>query len=96
MYYKDSTCRTPVEEVSTELIFMEPQSAFRKLPLCDYCLFYTGNTYLPCSVHPRGVQEDHCLDFREDDTAAKCWAQFLGLSWVCQEGEDYHQEQPGN
>jgi hypothetical protein len=53
--------------------------AFHKLPECDRCQFYTGNTLLPCPVHPSGAKGDQCLNFREDETAARRWEQFLGL-----------------
>ena len=65
--------------------------AFHKLPECDCCQFYTGNTLLLCPVHPNGIKQDQCLDFREDETAARRWKQFLGLDWVSEVGlEDEH------
>lgn len=37
-----------------------------KLPLCDRCLFNAHSPYTVCAIHPNGVQESTCLDFRED------------------------------
>lgn len=61
---------------------------FHKLPECDCCQFYTGSTLLPCPVHPSGVKQDQCLDFREDETAARRWKEFLGLDWVSKVGPE--------
>ncbi|MBD2103759.1 hypothetical protein [Leptolyngbya sp. FACHB-261] len=38
----------------------------RRLPECALCLFNTGNPFLFCSVHPQGLTENTCLDFRPD------------------------------
>lgn len=59
---------------------------FHKLPECERCLFYTSDPQLRCTVHPSGVSDEQCLDFREDPTAVHRWSQFLGLNWVS--GED--------
>lgn len=61
---------------------MNSSHTFHKLPECDRCLFYTSDPHLLCAVHPGGVSEEPCLDFREDPTAAHRWSQFLGLNWV--------------
>lgn len=37
-----------------------------KLPECDRCQFYGRNPHLICAIHPTGVEDEHCLDFRED------------------------------
>ncbi|WP_035800740.1 hypothetical protein [Crocosphaera chwakensis] len=37
-----------------------------KISLCDRCLFYSHNPHLICPVHPYGVHENYCLDFRQD------------------------------
>ena len=40
-----------------------------KLPECDRCQFYAHSNYTVCAVHPNGVLEKRCLDFREDPAA---------------------------
>lgn len=37
-----------------------------KLPECDRCLLYAHSPYLVCALHPTGVAEDSCLDYRLD------------------------------
>lgn len=37
---------------------------FQKLPECDRCWFNPSSLHLCCSVHPTGVQSDHCPDFQ--------------------------------
>lgn len=37
-----------------------------KIPQCDRCLFYTYSPHLVCAVHPSGVTENHCIDFRQN------------------------------
>lgn len=37
-----------------------------KIPECDRCLLNTHNPYIVCAVHPFGVDDDSCLDFRPD------------------------------
>jgi hypothetical protein len=32
----------------------------------DRCQFYAHSSYTVCAVHPNGVQEKSCIDFRED------------------------------
>jgi len=61
---------------------MSTPSQFRKIPECDRCQFFSGNALLPCSVHPKGVSGESCLDFREDERTAQHWQEFLGLDWV--------------
>jgi hypothetical protein len=41
----------------------------KKIPECDRCLFNTRSAYTVCAVHPFGVDDDSCLDFREDPNA---------------------------
>ncbi|WP_416667832.1 hypothetical protein [Egbenema bharatensis] len=41
-----------------------------KLPECDRCLLYAHNSHLICAVHPTGVDEDECPDFRINPDAA--------------------------
>jgi hypothetical protein len=36
-----------------------------KLPECDRCQFYARSSYAVCAIHPYGVEEENCLDFRE-------------------------------
>jgi hypothetical protein len=36
-----------------------------KLPECDRCQFYAHSNYTVCAIHPSGVHEEKCLDFRE-------------------------------
>jgi hypothetical protein len=38
-------------------------------PPCDRCQFYARSSYTVCAVHPKGVEEKRCLDFREDPKA---------------------------
>lgn len=26
--------------------------------------FFSGSSFIPCAVHPKGVKERHCLDWR--------------------------------
>ncbi len=40
-----------------------------KIPDCDRCLFNAHSPYTVCAVHPFGVDESSCLDFREDPNA---------------------------
>ena len=40
-----------------------------KIPKCDRCLLYAHNPHLVCAVHPDGVEESDCLDFRVDPNA---------------------------
>ena len=35
-----------------------------KIDLCDTCQFYSQDPYLVCAVHPDGVDENHCIDYR--------------------------------
>jgi predicted RNA-binding Zn-ribbon protein involved in translation (DUF1610 family) len=37
-----------------------------KIPDCDRCLLYAHSLHLVCAVHPSGVDDDNCIDFRED------------------------------
>jgi len=37
-----------------------------KLRECDRCQFNARSAYTVCAVHPFGVMDDSCLDFRED------------------------------
>ncbi|HIK13760.1 MAG TPA: hypothetical protein IGS53_00430 [Leptolyngbyaceae cyanobacterium M33_DOE_097] len=69
---------------------MSLPAPFHKLPECNHCQFFSGNALLPCSVHPTGVSEASCLDYREDERAAQHWQTFLGLDWVAEPG---HQEE---
>jgi hypothetical protein len=32
----------------------------------NHCLLYSHNLHLVCAVHPYGVDDDSCLDFRLD------------------------------
>ncbi len=40
-----------------------------KLPECSKCFLYAHDPHLVCAVHPEGVNDDSCLDFREDPNA---------------------------
>lgn len=31
---------------------------------CNRCLFYSHQLYFVCAIHPSGVDENRCLDFR--------------------------------
>jgi len=35
-----------------------------KIHLCDTCQFYSNDPHLVCAVHPYGIHENHCLDYR--------------------------------
>ena len=35
-----------------------------KLPCCDRCQLYARTPYLVCTVHPTGIEGDHCPDFQ--------------------------------
>ncbi len=59
---------------------MTTPHSFHKLKDCDRCQFYTGSPLLACTVHPMGVEDGHCPDFREDHTWR--WKQFLQLDWI--------------
>ena len=37
-----------------------------KVPECDSCQFYSQNPHIICAIHPFGIDEDKCLDFRPD------------------------------
>ncbi|MDZ4872084.1 MAG: hypothetical protein CLLPBCKN_001472 [Chroococcidiopsis cubana SAG 39.79] len=37
-----------------------------KLPECDRCKFHSHDYHIVCAIHPAGVEEDSCLDFRPD------------------------------
>lgn len=36
------------------------------LALRDRCILYTYNPHLVCGVHPKGVENNYCEDFRQD------------------------------
>ncbi len=38
----------------------------KKIPECDRCLFKAHSPHTVCAVHPFGVKDNSCLDFRED------------------------------
>jgi hypothetical protein len=63
---------------------IQPQR-FRKLPECETCLLYTDDMMQMCRLHPRGVTTASCLDYREDPSAARNWAEFLGFALEEQE-----------
>ncbi len=65
---------------------MTDSRSFRKLPECASealrrirCQFYTGSSFLFCTVHPLGIASDRCLDFQED--RERHWEHFLALDW---------------
>jgi hypothetical protein len=66
----------------------------RELPECRYCRFYASDPHLVCAIHPSGPSCDRCLDFREDDTALRCWSEFLGLDWSRPEDELWQPASP--
>lgn len=35
-----------------------------KLECCDRCEHFAHSLYMVCGVHPCGVEDDHCTDFR--------------------------------
>ncbi|MDV3002567.1 MAG: hypothetical protein N5P05_004222 (plasmid) [Chroococcopsis gigantea SAG 12.99] len=37
-----------------------------KIPDCNRCQFYSHQLYFVCAIHPDGVEDDSCLDFRPD------------------------------
>jgi hypothetical protein len=71
------------------------QQPFKKLPECSICTFFAESHFLHCTIHPSGVKEESCQDFRSDPQAEQRQAQFLKLDWVtgeeCQpEGASYY------
>jgi hypothetical protein len=38
-------------------------------PQCDRCLYNAHNPHLLCAVHPEGIEEESCIDFRSDPKA---------------------------
>ena len=51
-----------------------------KLPECDRCLFCAHDYHLVCAIHPAGVEEDSCLDFRPDPELGRLpFRDFLGV-----------------
>ena len=40
-----------------------------KIPDCDRCFLNARNPYIVCAVHPLGVSDSSCLDFRPDPSA---------------------------
>lgn len=65
-----------------------------KIPECDRCYFFSHQLYFVCSVHPEGVESDHCLDFRPDpdvvEKSEELWAP-KGYSWY---GDDLIENRP--
>jgi len=54
-----------------------------KISQCDRCQFYSHNPHLVCAVHPDGVEEKHCLDFRQklgSSSNEELWCP-QGYSW---------------
>ncbi|MGJ3248758.1 MAG: hypothetical protein ACFE0I_22130 [Elainellaceae cyanobacterium] len=66
---------------------MTNSHAQRRLPECNYCMFYADSPHLVCAIHPQGPSSESCLDFREDDHALKHWSAFLGLDWHTADAE---------
>ncbi len=77
---------------SSSAIMIKPQR-FRKLPECETCLFYTDDMMQMCRLHPRGVTTEQCLDYREDPSAERNWAEFLGFA---QEHQAFSEEATGD
>lgn len=51
-----------------------------KLPECDRCLFCAHDYHIVCAVHPMGVEEDSCLDFRPNpELEGKRFRDILGV-----------------
>lgn len=51
-----------------------------KTPYCDRCLFCAHDHHIVCAIHPAGVEEDSCLDFRPNpELEGKQFRDFLGL-----------------
>ncbi len=51
-----------------------------KLPECDYCLLCAHDLHLVCAVHPSGVDDSTCIDFRPDpELEEKHFVNFLGI-----------------
>ncbi|RCJ40827.1 hypothetical protein A6770_37405 [Nostoc minutum NIES-26] len=40
-----------------------------KIPDCNHCLLSAHDPHIVCAVHPEGIEDDSCLDFREDPNA---------------------------
>ena len=37
-----------------------------KISDCNRCSLYARNPHIICTVHPKGVDTDYCIDFRPD------------------------------
>jgi hypothetical protein len=61
-----------------------------KLPECDRCIFCAHDYHIVCAIHPAGVEEDSCLDFRPDPELRHLpFRDFLGLRQQQQDDEPY-------
>jgi hypothetical protein len=61
-----------------------------KLPECDRCLFCAHDYHVVCAIHPAGVEEDNCLDFRPTpELEGKHFRDFLGLRSRQRDDEPY-------